>query len=145
MRLFSSSFEDGQEIPPVHGKRGENISPALQWTQAPPDTESFALTIVDQDPVARGFLHWLVVDIGPEITTLPAGANAGAMPKGAFEVSPYRGPSPPSGTHEYEFTLYALSTPQLDLPRDASLSEFVTAAEPYTLDVATLTGTFTHA
>lgn len=144
MLLHSSSFEDGQEIPPVHGKRGGNVSPALEWVDPPAGTESFALAMVDQDPVARGYVHWLVVDIGPEIALLPEGANAGAMPKGSYEASPYSGPFPPSGTHEYELTLFALSTAQLDLPREPSLGEFVTAAEPYTLAVATLTGTFTH-
>jgi phosphatidylethanolamine-binding protein (PEBP) family uncharacterized protein len=64
------------------------------------------------------------------------------MPKGAFEVVPYVGPSPPSGTHDYEFTLYALSTPRAEVPADASLSQFRDAVEPSTIATASLVGTF---
>jgi phosphatidylethanolamine-binding protein (PEBP) family uncharacterized protein len=39
------------------------------------------------------------------------------MPAGSREVRPYAGPFPPSGTHDYEFTLYALKTDRLDLPK----------------------------
>jgi Raf kinase inhibitor-like YbhB/YbcL family protein len=142
MRLTSSSFEDGQEIPQLHGKKGRNVPPGLAWQNPPPGTRSYALSVVDTDPVAQGYVHWLVVDIDPATSTL---AEGDAVPQGALEVSPYSGPLPPSGSHDYEFTLYALDTPDLDLPRDPSLGEFEAAAEPHTLATATLMGTFTKA
>jgi Raf kinase inhibitor-like YbhB/YbcL family protein len=143
MLLSSSSFDDGQEIPRRHGKRHGNVSPALSWEDPPPGTESFAITMVDQDPAARDFVHWLVVDVGSDSTGLAQGAAPGDMPKGSFEAIPYAGPFPPSGVHEYELTLYALSTPRLDLPADPSLAVFLDVAESYALDAASLTGTFT--
>ena len=145
MMLGSPSFEEGQEIPQRHGKKADNVSPELWWEDPPEGTLSFALAMVDKDPVAHNYVHWLLVDLTPDITMLPEGAGAGGLPNIAFEVSPYAGPVPPSGTHDYEFTVYALDTEEVDLPPNASLQEFEEAVEPYTLETATLVGTFTKA
>jgi Raf kinase inhibitor-like YbhB/YbcL family protein len=142
VELSSSSFEDGQEIPRRHGKRGENVSPELSWSDPPPETQSFALAMVDTHPDAAGYVHWLVADIDPETAELPEGAAQGRMPDSAVQSTPYAGPNPPSGTHDYEVTLYALATPHLELPRGASLEEFLDAAESYALDAATLVGSY---
>jgi Raf kinase inhibitor-like YbhB/YbcL family protein len=130
MVLSSSAFEDGQEIPEKHGKKIANVSPPLSWEAAPRATRSFALSVVDRHPVAGNYVHWLVVDIGAEVTSLPEAAAGAAMPAGSREVSPYAGPFPPSGTHDYEFTLYALKTDRLDLPGKVSLEAFTKAVEP---------------
>ena len=142
VELSSSSFEDGQEIPRRHGKRGQNVSPELSWSDAPAETQSFALAMVDTHPDAAGYLHWLVADIDPETFELPEGAAQGSMPGTAVQSTPYAGPNPPSGIHDYEVTLYALATPHLELPSGASLEEFLDAAESYALDAATLVGSF---
>lgn len=65
------------------------------------------------------------------------------MPSGSREVKPYAGPFPPSGTHDYEFTLYALETDRLDLPRKVSFDAFTRAVEPHALATAKLVGRFT--
>ena len=77
LRLTSPAFEDGQEIAQKFGKRAQNISPPLQWDGVPDRTRSFALTVVDLHPVARGYVHWLVADLSPQLSSLPEGA-AGA-------------------------------------------------------------------
>jgi phosphatidylethanolamine-binding protein (PEBP) family uncharacterized protein len=52
MILRSSDFKDQQEIPQRHGKKIENVSPQLSWEDAPTETRSFALSVVDRHPVA---------------------------------------------------------------------------------------------
>jgi Raf kinase inhibitor-like YbhB/YbcL family protein len=143
LEVHSSSFADGQEIPQRHGKGGGNVSPDLWWEDGPSGTRSYAIAMVDRDPVAKNYVHWLVVDIDPQTNELPEGAAA-AMPTGASEASPYTGPFPPSGTHDYEITLYALDTPRLDLPSEPSLDLFLEAVQPATLGSASLVGTFTR-
>ena len=143
MELTSGSFEDGAEIPQRHGKKIDNVSPALAWTDVPAGTRSFALSVVDRHPVARGYVHWLVVDIAPDVSSLAEDAAAGRMPSGAREVRPYAGPFPPSGTHDYAFTLYALGVAHLDVPKGASLEAFEGAVGAATLAEAVLTGPFT--
>ena len=62
---------------------------------------------------------------------------------GFTEIEPYAGPFPPSGTHDYEFTLYALRTDRLGVRPGATLQEFRRAAEQNSLATATLIGKFT--
>ena len=143
MQLTSPAFEDGAEIPQRHGKKIDNISPPLSWADAPAGVQSFALSVVDRHPVARNYVHWLVVDLGPDVSALAENAATGRMPAGARELRAYAGPFPPSGTHEYAFTLYALGVAHLDVPKGASLEAFVGAVEAVAIDEATLVGRFT--
>jgi Raf kinase inhibitor-like YbhB/YbcL family protein len=140
-KLQSPAFDDGQEMAQKHGKRAENVSPPLDWEGAPEGTRSFALSFVDVHPVARDYVHWLVADISPQLSSLPEGGAS--KPAGWTEIKPYIGPFPPSGTHDYEFTLYALRTDRLGLQPGATLEAFRLAAEKNSLGTATLTGKFT--
>jgi len=146
MKLRSSAFEDTQTIPPKYAKAGQNVSPPLAWEDVPPETKSFALSIVDHHPVAKNFVHWMVTDISANVTALKEAASASPqMPAEARELKAYTGPNPPSGSHDYEFTLYALKTYTLDLPQNASLDEFTRAAEEKSLATAKLIGKFDKA
>ncbi|WBY03027.1 YbhB/YbcL family Raf kinase inhibitor-like protein [Ramlibacter tataouinensis] len=135
--LRSPDFADQAKLPMdfVHsamGAGGQNVSPALQWEDAPPGTKSFALTMYDPDaPTGSGWWHWVVYDIPADATQLPRGAGAAGgaqLPSGArlgrtdFGSKEYGGAAPPPGhgPHRYIFTLYALNTDKLDVPADAS-------------------------
>ena len=126
------------------GKKVQNVSPPLAWDGAPEGTKSFALAVVDRHPVAENYLHWLVVDIDPQRSSLERGAATGSGLADARQFQPYVGPFPPSGTHDYEFTLYALNTETLDLRSSPSLEEFTRAAEASSLAKSTLVGKFTR-
>jgi Raf kinase inhibitor-like YbhB/YbcL family protein len=139
--LQSPAFEDGQEMDPHYGKRSQNVSPPLTWSGAPPGTRSFALAMVDRHPVARNYVHWLVADLEPDRTSLAEGAG-GSGGGGLHEVQPYVGPFPPSGVHDYEFTLYALRTERLALPADPTLEQFEQAARRESLATSRLVGKF---
>jgi Raf kinase inhibitor-like YbhB/YbcL family protein len=140
-RLQSPAFNDSQEMAQKYGKKAENVSPPLDWEGAPEGTRSLALSFVDIHPVARDYVHWLVADISPQLSSLPEGAAS--KPSGWTEIKPYVGPFPPSGTHDYEFTLYALRTDALGLQPGATLEAFRRAAEQNSLATATLIGKFT--
>ena len=143
MELKSAAFEDGRDIPQRHGKKIDNVSPPLSWTGAPEGTRSFALSVVDPHPVAQNYVHWLVADIGPDVSSLAENAAAGRMPPGSRELRAYAGPFPPSGTHDYLFTIYALGVERLELAEGASLDAFVQAVRSSSLDEARLVGRFT--
>ncbi len=153
MKLTSPAFKDGGRIPlkyvmPAAG--GENLSPPLNWSGAPKGTKSFALLCIDPHPIARNWVHWMVINIPPEVHSLPEGASGKAMPPGAKELKNsfgfvgYGGPQPPPGTgeHPYVFTIYALDVAQLKLPLDASLRDFQEAISGHVLAKGTLTGYF---
>lgn len=99
---------------------GGNISPALQWRNAPAGTRSFAITIFDPDG-AKGFgvVHWVIYGIPASTTSLAAGGEPPAGARAGLNVSgqaAYRGPCPPVGeiVHHYIVQIYAL-----DLAPDA--------------------------
>ena len=114
------------------GCSGGNISPALAWENAPKDTKSFAITVYDPDaPTGSGWWHWVIFNIPPSVTKLPANAgkpDAGLAPVEAiqsmtdFGAPGYGGPCPPAGDkpHRYIFTVHALKVDQLPLKADAS-------------------------
>lgn len=111
--LSSSAFGEGGSIPTRYSCDGDDVSPPLEWSGAPDGTAAYAL-IVD-DPDARGFVHWVVADIPGETTSIEEGASGsggiGVEGRNGFGRTGWGGPCPPSGTHRYAFTLYALSEP----------------------------------
>jgi Raf kinase inhibitor-like YbhB/YbcL family protein len=142
MRLESAAFADGEQIPQRHGKRFENVSPPLSWSDVPAGTRSFALSVVDRISPGNVYLHWLVTDIPPSASSLAEGASGTPrMPAGSREPTPYVGPFPPSGVHTYTFTLYALDAERLEVRR-GSLEGFEAAVDGRALATATLSGRF---
>ncbi len=153
MQITSSAFSDGGKIPLKYvmpGAGGQNRSMPLSWTGAPAGAQSFALAMVDPHPIARNWVHWLVINLPKDAAGLPEGASGKDMPPGAMELKNsfgalgYGGPQPPpgSGDHPYVFTLYALNVPQLEISPGAGLAAFKQALEGKTLATATLTGYF---
>jgi len=123
--MTSSAFRNGGTMGMTnvyngYGCKGSNNSPEVQWSGAPSETRSFALTIWDPDaPVHGGWWHWVFFNLPASTMSLAAGAgstNPGAAPGGSVEGTTsfgkpgYGGPCPPvgSGAHHYIFTLYAL-------------------------------------
>ncbi len=143
MELSSTSFTPGGELAQRYGKRSENVSPQLSWDGVPDGTRSFALSFIDIHPMVRGFMHWLLADIDAGTRELPEGAARGRLPRGVRELVPYAGPFPPSGTHEYVFTLYALGEDRAPVRGQPSEEEFARALAPMSLATATLSCTFT--
>lgn len=155
LSISSPAFEGGGIIPSEHAMSaagGSNISIPYEWRGAPADTKAFALALVDRAPVAKNWVHWLVVDIPPDATSLPRGASGSAMPSGARELdntfgfAGYGGPEPPRGTgnHPYEATIYALDVPSLALPEKASLPQFEKAISGHVLASGSVTGLFSQ-
>lgn len=156
-KLKSPAFENNQVMPVKYANKGvtggQNVSIPLSWEDPPEGTKSFAIAMIDRHPVARNFIHWLVIDIPPEVTSLLEGAsNTSKMPPGSRELittygtKGYGGPAPPpgSGVHDYEITIYALSTEMLELADRVSLDEFISAVEKNALATVTLVGKFSR-
>ncbi|HUO78945.1 MAG TPA: YbhB/YbcL family Raf kinase inhibitor-like protein [Steroidobacteraceae bacterium] len=129
-KLASPELTPGGRLEARHvfngfGCSGGNVSPALSWSGAPAGTKSFALTVYDPDaPTGSGWWHWVLFDLPPTVTSLPAGAGdpaGGKLPKGAVQTGTdfgkpgFGGPCPPQGDkpHRYVFTLYALKVDKL--------------------------------
>ncbi len=112
--LTSTSITAGGSIPRRFTCDGDNVSPDLAWDGAPDG--AVALVLLVDDPDANGFVHWTVIDIdGSQSGALPLGVSASPdaprQGRNDFGRIGWGGPCPPSGTHRYEFTLYALAAP----------------------------------
>jgi Raf kinase inhibitor-like YbhB/YbcL family protein len=106
----SPAFAEGQPIPRRYTCDGDNVSPPLSWTGLPAGTGSVALVVDDPDAPSGTYTHWVVVNVAPTVTSLDEDAvppNAQQVVNSAGKAS-YTGPCPPSGTHHYQFTVYAL-------------------------------------
>ena len=128
--LASRTLRPGAPIGPEHywnsfGCSGGNVMADLAWRNAPPGTKSYAVTFYDKDaPTGSGFWHWVVYDLPVTTTSLPGGANGGALPAGAVEGNTdlgkpgFLGPCPPVGRrHDYVYTVYALKVDKLPVER----------------------------
>ncbi|SFM59637.1 YbhB/YbcL family Raf kinase inhibitor-like protein [Thermodesulforhabdus norvegica] len=151
--LVSPDFQNGKSLPVwsvMKAAGGENLSPALEWSNPPEGTRSFALAVIDEHPVARRWVHWLVVNIPADVRSLKRGASLKAMPDGATELRNsygfigYGGPQPPPGTgpHRYVFTVYALDVETVTVPESPDADEFEKAVKPHVLGTAKLIGIY---
>ena len=141
MKLKSKDFREGDNIPPKFTCDGEDISPQLSWENAPNETESFALSVTDPDAPGGEFIHWLVYDIPKDVRSI----DQASLPKAAKQVAndfgkkDYGGPCPPSGTHRYIFTLYALDTEHLE---NINKNNFFQEVKKHSLEKAQLKGLY---
>ena len=63
MQVNSKLFSPGGEFPKRETCDGQNTSPQLAWSGAPPATKAFALILDDPDAPGGTFTHWLVWNI----------------------------------------------------------------------------------
>ena len=129
LKLTSPAFANNSEMANRYAYKmgsqcnGENYSPALQWEGVPSGTKSFTLTMIDPD--GGNWVHWILVNLPPDITSLEeaiGGPEIATAGRNSFGKNGYGGPCPPSGTHHYVFTLYALDCP-LDVKQGVTLKE----------------------
>jgi Raf kinase inhibitor-like YbhB/YbcL family protein len=101
MLLESNAFAAGEMIPRRFTCEGENLSPPLEWTEAPEGTRSFVVLCSDPDAPSGNWRHWAAYDIPADWTRLREGIGADAKDlKQAINDSGtagYSGPCPPRG------------------------------------------------
>ncbi|WP_119304171.1 YbhB/YbcL family Raf kinase inhibitor-like protein [Dongia deserti] len=150
--LRSPAFRDRQRIPVKYTVDGEDVSPALEWSDPPRNTRSFALIVEDPDAPTGTFRHWGVYNIMSERDRLPEGIGHGVktedlgMGINDFGEPRYRGPAPPKGhgTHHYHFKLLALDVESLMQAPKVSVADIWKAAQGHTLGQAELVGTYSR-
>jgi phosphatidylethanolamine-binding protein (PEBP) family uncharacterized protein len=130
MKLSSPVFGEKQKIPSKHTCDGANTNPPLEIADIPQGAETLVLIVDDPDAPMGDWVHWLVWNINPE------GIND-------FGQKGYGGPCPPSGSHRYQFKLYALDI-QLHLSSHAKKMEIEQAMHGHLLEKAMLVGVYSR-
>jgi Raf kinase inhibitor-like YbhB/YbcL family protein len=149
LTLMSPAFANGAPIPIRYTCAGAGVSPPLQWSDAPDETQSFL--VVCDDPDAPGtFYYWVAYDIPASWQGLKEGYGAETLTNGFkqaindFGMPGYGGPCPPAGEHKhvYHFRVSALSTNILPAGPGARCQEVIALARPYEIAFAELAGLY---
>ncbi len=141
--MKSKDFKENGFIPKKFTCDGENISPEIEIYGVPHHAKSLLLIMHDHDAPAGDFVHWLMWNIDPRCTVI----NENMTPIGALEGRNdmseigWKGPCPPSGTHRYEFHLYALDT-MLDLQDSADKNIVRDVINMHVIDETSLVGLY---
>jgi hypothetical protein len=133
MKITSSAFQEGGNIPSKFTCDGGDTSPPLQIAEVPSGAKSLALVVDDPDAPSGLFTHWMVWNISPQDNTIAQGST----PKGVhgtndFGKPGYGGPCPPSGTHRYHFKIFALDR-ELELPAGTKRSQLDAAMKGHVI------------
>jgi Raf kinase inhibitor-like YbhB/YbcL family protein len=152
MILISPSFKNQGEIPKKFTCDGEDISPALSWSNVPSGTKVLALIVDDPDAPDPAnprttWVHWVLYNIPVTTNALSEGMEKKDLPQGVLEGlndskrTGYGGPCPPIGKHRYFHKLYALdiTLPDLNRPTKAQLEK---AMEGHILSKTDLVGLY---
>jgi hypothetical protein len=141
MRLTSSAFEPGADIPRRFTCDGRDISPRLALHDIPAGARSLVLVMDDPDAPGGTWDHWVAYDI-PVGDVIEEGVRRlGVAGRNSWGRTGYGGPCPPRGTHRYIFAVYALDT-SLGLPAGAEKANVLQAIEGHVLAEARLMGRY---
>lgn len=152
LSITSPVFADGARIPQQHTCEGDDLSPPLAWSDAPPATRSFVLFCDDPDAPRGTWHHWAAFDIAAERAELaeaqPTKPQVGGMRQAVndFGRFGYGGPCPPPGhgVHHYHFQLLALDVDTLAAKDSPTCADVAMAAETHVIARATLVGTYSR-
>ena len=144
LKLTSSAFSEGAEIPRKYGYKNGNEVPPLAINGVPEGTESLTLIMDDPDamePAGKVWVHWVIWNFTCFADGKPDFSRPTKQGMTDFGEVGYGGPAPPDKRHTYVFKLYALDT-DLDLPDKSTKADVEKAMEGHIIEQATLTGTY---
>lgn len=140
-------FAPGDWIPRQFACEGKNVSPALEWGEAPSHAKSFVLIVDDPDAPMGTWTHWTIWDIPAGTNALEEGVQseqAGVSGLNDFGKPGYGGPCPPKGRgpHRYFFRLFALDVASIQLAAGSKRSALDRAMRGHVLAEIQLMGRY---
>src|SRR2546430_12910318 len=81
MKITSSAFQEGSDIPSKFSRDGGNVNPPLRLEGTPTNARSLVLIVDDPDAPVGLFTHWLGWNIDPKKTEVSERGHA----KGAVQ------------------------------------------------------------
>ena len=155
--ITSSSFKDGERLATKmagNNKQnpncvGENVSPALSWSNPPAGTKSYALIMFDPEGrLGQGVVHWVAYGIPASVTGFAEGETIQQTDKyvggkSTMNLAHYFGPCTPAGApHHYTFTLIATDLEPTALAAGMTRDELMKALDGHGKGATGIIGTF---
>lgn len=155
--VTSSSFSDGGMLTskyaaddPMRMCGGQNVSPALAWSNAPARTRSFVVFLFDPDGLlGQGVSHWVGYSVPANVTSfaegeITRGSRNFVGGKGTRANALYIGPCPPAGDapHHYVFTVVATDLEPQMLKPGMTREEVYNAIKTHALGGASIIGKY---
>jgi Raf kinase inhibitor-like YbhB/YbcL family protein len=143
MKIISTAFGDGGNIPSKYTCDGQDVNPPLTISEVPEGAKSLVLIVDDPDAPAGDWVHWTMWNIPVTTSEIPEGS----VPAGAtvgltdFGKNAWGGPCPPSGVHHYNFKLYALDA-ELNIDASSKKKDLEKVMGPHVIAEITLTGIY---
>ncbi|MCP5109370.1 MAG: YbhB/YbcL family Raf kinase inhibitor-like protein [bacterium] len=149
-KLTVDGFREGGTVPRRHTCDGEDLSPALEWEDAPVTTKSFVLIVDDPDAPVGTWNHWLLWDIPTDVNTIAESYRPGTLGVDGtsdFGRAGYGGPCPPRGhgQHRYFFKVLAMDVASIELPARAKRAALDNAVRGHVLAEAQYMGRYERA
>ena len=142
MKITSSAFQQGGNIPSKYTCDGADTSPPFQIANAPASAKSLVLIVDDPDTPTGLFTHWIAWNIPAETNAIAEGSTPqGVQGTNDFGKSGYGGPCPPAGTHRYYFKILALDR-ELDLPPGSRRTQLDAAVKGHVVAQGELMGRY---
>lgn len=154
IKVTSSAFGGGGQIPAIYSAYSQNASLPLSWTAGPAPTKSYAVLLDDPDSSALPLpvSHWVAWNIPADTTSLREGLQAAdrfknpdGLAQGANYTGKigYSGPKPPQGDapHHYHLQVFALDA-ALDLPIGSDRADLLNAMNGHVLAKGEVVGSF---
>ena len=146
MKIESSAFQNGSEIPRKYGYKKDNINPPISIKEIPNETKSLALIMDDPDAmgaVGKIWVHWIVWNIDPSNSEIKENSvpSDSVQGKTDFGEISYGGPAPPDKEHTYIFKLYALDE-KLSINEGSTKSQVEDTMKGHVLAEAKLEGKY---
>lgn len=147
MILETKGVDTSSALDPAYTCDLTNESFEISWYNYPKRTKSFAIVFDDPD-APRDFVHMVAYNIPLSRESMPKGLkHVQKLDDGtSFGINDYNelgydGPCPPSGTHHYRLTVYALDQ-MTDFPVGLTRAELRRRMEGHIVDIGKATLTY---
>lgn len=118
LEVKSPAFGHAKSMSDKYTCDGADVSPPLEWKNAPPGTKAFAVICETPDAPTGNWVHWVIYDIPADAAKLDEAVakkeqleNGARQGKNDYDQIGYSGPCYPAGQHRFFFRVYALDGP----------------------------------
>lgn len=140
LKIDSSAFLQNEAMPTKYTCEGQDVNPPLHITGIPDEAKSLAVIVDDPDAPGGSFCHWVLWNV-PITHQFKENEKRGCKGINDFGKQQYSGPCPPSGSHRYNFKVYALDC-TLDIPLNSGKLQLEKAMSDHVIGFGVLTGKY---